>query len=215
VPYKGYFEEADAETLVEQLERRGYDTWVFGATAYSTLGWFRDPVTTPMLRHGLYVLAETIIHEMTHETLYLKGQGDFNEQLASFVGEQGARQYFEETGRLTPDQLERIQQRKQRQQAVDQAVKAVIPELEALYHEGGPLTELLEKRQRIFDRLTDQILERLPGSSPENWVFNNARVLQYRRYKPDAALMREFWDNSRHDWALFWKEVRSYAGANF
>jgi predicted aminopeptidase len=215
VPYLGFFQAEDAEALVEQLKHKGYDVWMFGATAYSTLGWFRDPVTTPMLRRDLYSLADVIIHEMTHETLYVKGEGDFNEQLATFVGEQGALQFFQETGRLTPIQLKRIEARKLRQQAVHQAVKAVITELEALYRVDVPKAELLEKRQAIFDRLADQLIAVVPGSSLNDWVFNNARLLQYRRYEPASDLMQTLWDRSEHDWGRFWTEVRSYAESNF
>jgi len=94
VPYLGFFHKALAEEAEQDMQRRGYDTDVREVPAYSTLGWFADPVTSPMLRYGDHDIVATIIHELTHGTLYLPGQGDFNESLANLIGMRGAIEFY-------------------------------------------------------------------------------------------------------------------------
>jgi len=211
VPYKGFFAEPDARKLEADLQRQGLDTWVFTAPAYSTLGWFRDPVTTPMLRNGVFALAETLIHEMTHETLYINGQGHFNEQLASFVGEQGALQYVREYRILSAAELVQIRQAKDRHRQFALMVREAIKELETLYGRKLAREQMLIERQAIFARLTDRLLALRPQSNRERWIFNNARILQYQRYESESELIQDFWHQSGHDWTRFWEMVRAYA----
>ena len=97
VPYKGFFEKEKAVTLVEELEAEGWDARMRPVSGWSTLGWFSDPVLSSMLSRSEGQLAELIIHELTHETLFVSGEVDFNENLASFVGEQGAIMFLKQT----------------------------------------------------------------------------------------------------------------------
>lgn len=94
VPYKGYFDKAKALQVAAGLERKGYDAYVRPTTAFSTLGWFSDPLLSTIVDYGDPSLVETIIHELTHNTLYLPSQAAFNESLAEFVGNNGAIDYF-------------------------------------------------------------------------------------------------------------------------
>ncbi len=94
VPYKGFFDPNDAKSEASELRRKGFDTYVRGVSAYSTLGWFNDPVLSSMLRYSDYDLVSTIIHESVHATLYIKSQADFNERLATFIGGVGADLFF-------------------------------------------------------------------------------------------------------------------------
>lgn len=95
LPYRGYFDQARAEREAKRLrEEQGYDVCVSPVTAYSTLGWLDDPVTSPMLGRGAANLVETLLHELVHATVFIEGDADFNEGVALFIGQEAAIRYF-------------------------------------------------------------------------------------------------------------------------
>ena len=106
VPYKGFFVHSKAEDEERKLERENWDTNLRVASGWSTLGWFSDPVLSNMLYDGVGELANTIIHELTHGNLFVKDSVEFNENLASFFGDQGARRFLNyKFGKNSPESL--------------------------------------------------------------------------------------------------------------
>jgi predicted aminopeptidase len=89
-PYKGYFDYNKALVEEQKMKDLGFDTRIGEVSAWSTLGFFKDPILSSMLNRGEGKLAELIIHELTHATLYVKNDIEFNENLANFIGKQGA-----------------------------------------------------------------------------------------------------------------------------
>jgi predicted aminopeptidase len=99
LPYKGFPKKESADREAEKLKKDGLDVHVRGVSAYSTLGWFNDPVLSSMLRYKDHDLVNTIIHENVHATLYIKSEADFNERLAAFVGNIGTQYFYEHVKR--------------------------------------------------------------------------------------------------------------------
>jgi predicted aminopeptidase len=98
VPYKGYFDFDEAKRQEKALTARGFDARLGGASAFSTLGWFNDPLLPTTVRADSLNLANTVIHELTHNTYYAPGGAVFNESFANFVGSRGAERFFRARG---------------------------------------------------------------------------------------------------------------------
>ena len=94
VPYKGYFDFPAAYAAAADLYAAGYDTFVRPSGAFSTLGWFNDPVLNTVLRYGDVGLVSTVIHELLHNTIFVPSHVSFNESFANFVGDRGAIEFF-------------------------------------------------------------------------------------------------------------------------
>lgn len=217
VAYKSHFSAAAAEAEAEALRGRGYDTWVGHSRAYSTLGMLRDPVVTTMMNSGSLSFMEVLLHEMAHARLYVAGQTDFNEQLASFVAQQGMRQLLHAERFAGTGMRERFEADVVRRRTVEGEVAASLASLEALYARGLPEAEVLVQRQRIFDRITEQMLSRARAVGVElseaQREMNNARLLQWRRYGRSVDLFEQMWQRAAGSWPRFWKRVERHAAA--
>jgi predicted aminopeptidase len=92
--YRGFFSEEDAKRYGADMAKQGYDVYVGGVDAYSTLGWFKDPVLNTFIHHSPPELAELLFHELAHQRVFAKGDTDFNEAFATAVGEEGVRRWI-------------------------------------------------------------------------------------------------------------------------
>lgn len=95
-PYKGFHSEKKADKAAQYFQKKNMDTYVRGVTAYSTLGWFNDPLLSTMMRYSDEDLVETIIHESIHATIFIKDNVEFNEQLAVFIAKKATLKYYQE-----------------------------------------------------------------------------------------------------------------------
>ena len=204
VEYRSYWDEADAIEQSRELEDAGYDTWISASRAYSTLGYLRDPVITTMLRDGLPALAEVLIHELSHAKLYVPGHTDWNEALASFVGERGAERYFEAPRFAATPYPAEVRARKERRGKFDTLIADAADELERLYGSGVADEVKLRERTKVFERLAATLRLMFPRDDPDTWRMNNARIVHYRRYSASNALLEALWEQSGRDFRRFW-----------
>ncbi len=150
LPYLGFFDRENAEAEKEKLLESGLDVNLGLAGAYSTLGWFQDPVTLNLLEGSTVDLVETILHEMTHTTLYVKGQGEFNEGLAVLVGKVGAVQFLEKTfGPSHPLTIE-AKESLADEDLFSGFLTPLFEGLEQLYSSSIAFQEKLVQREKIF-----------------------------------------------------------------
>lgn len=208
--YKAYTQESDARAEAERLERAGYDAYVGRVTAYSTLGFFRDPVTSIMMRHGTAAFVEILLHEMAHGRLYVPGHTDFNEQLASFVGRTAAEQYLRARCADNPTVLASFAIQKQQQETLDALISSSLAQLDALYASGKPAAAVLQQRALIFTALQSEFAKLYPDQDAADLVVNNARLLQYRRYVTGLDELERMWAQAGESWPLFWQLVERY-----
>ena len=210
LPFRGFFDEHEYHRNFLRLINDEFDVWDFHSSAYSTLGWFRDPVTTPMLRRGVQGLAEVLIHEMVHETLFIEDQPDFNEQLASFVGAKAALEYVTLHNiplppPPTPDQIANREQ-------LNNLLWGIKDELETIYQRDISDGEKYSLKKQLVENAALQIAEIYPQSSLRFRTVNNARLLQLRRYRPDSPELENIWQESKQDWPTFWQNIKKYKG---
>ncbi len=192
VPYRGYFSLDGALDAQQDLEKDGYDTYLRPTSAFSTLGWFSDPITSPLLRADEVALVETIIHELSHNHLFVKGQVRFNESFANFVGLAGSAEFFctrPGGGSVTVWCL-RAQNRWADAQRFSTFVDHVVDELTALYERTDLTSEQkIELREEIFVASKEEFrTEVQPQMSDRSFQFyltlplNNATLLARLRY---------------------------------
>jgi predicted aminopeptidase len=215
VEYRSYWAEPDARSQMRELEARGYDVWLSPSRAYSSLGILRDPVATTMLRNGLPAFVEVLVHELSHAKLYVPGHTDWNEALASFVGERGAERYFDAPRFATSPYRTQVRAHAEGRLAFDQAVADAYSELEALYASTRPRAEKLRVRERAFAGLTQRISELYPREDPEQWRMNNARLVHFHRYNANNGVLSAMWKESHENFRQFWRLAEAYARREF
>ncbi|MEX2571013.1 MAG: aminopeptidase [Gemmatimonadota bacterium] len=198
VPYKAYFSESSARNAVESLEARGYDAYVRPTSAFSTLGWFNDPMVSPLLRYDSVSLVNTVVHEIFHNTLYLSGQATFNESLAQFVGARGAIAFFC-SARVDPALCRTAEAAWQDELRFGAFLTELVDELEALYsREDLESEEKIRRREGIFARATERFENQIRPSlrvrgfgSFTQAPLNNASLIARRIYYRDLDLFEE------------------------
>ncbi len=184
VGYRGYFDRMDAEMAARRFAED--DVWIGGASAYSTLGWFDDPVLSTMLGPAPLDTAALIFHELAHKTVWVKGDITLSESWATFVEQSGARAFAQDQGWLP--ELMAYQRRQAARAAFANLVGQLIEALEPLYAASTP-EQARERREPLFRRFAQSLrdcADRHPALKPwaRSWQtpLNNARLLTVRSY---------------------------------
>ena len=188
VPYKGYFDSLKAVAEARQLEAEGYDISIRNPGGWSTLGWFRDPVLSGMLDRSDGDLASLIIHEMSHATIYVKDSSDFNENLASFIGDEGAILFLKDTyGTGSAVLADFIQEDEAYRRRSDHLLRGAI-RLDSLYE--AMAASPIEQKRKAKEAVIRQIVESLdtsyirgPKRAHIRRLPNNTLFMSFLRYQ--------------------------------
>jgi predicted aminopeptidase len=205
IPYRGYFNKDRAEAEAAEMERRGYDTMVRPAVAFSSLGFFNDPLLSNLLRLSRIELSGVIIHELFHRTYFLASDVMFDESAATYVGSAGAVKFFEASE--GPGSADAVAARG----VLDADLKFAhflndeSARLAELYGSGIPPEEILKRRVKIFAAIKADYAQLKPQLSGlerfdlDKHPLNNAVLINYLIYFHDldnfAALDRIYRGN--------------------
>jgi predicted aminopeptidase len=189
LPYKGFFKTEDARKERAKLEKKGLDVWVRGVEAFSTLGWFRDPLYSYMQNYPPHRLADLIIHESLHATIFIKGQAQFNEELAEFIGSEGSRLYVESRfGDYSEEYSAMISSDENNRHYVT-FIQELCAELQALYESGANREETIREKERIINAAKERFEKEYESrfTNDDYRAFsslpvNNAYLELYRLY---------------------------------
>jgi predicted aminopeptidase len=198
LPYKGFFNKAAALREEHVLAEQGYDTYVGGVRAFSTLGYFRDAILSCMLSYDDFSLISTVIHELLHRTVWVKGSVSFNESLANFVGDKGTVAYLTWRDGVAAPEVQRYQDIRADAGIFEAYMRSLIERLEAFYRQPISREEKIHQREQIFAQAKDTYPAVFPYMKTAHYqrffeqrTLNNAVLLSFRLYHRDSAFFEQ------------------------
>lgn len=192
MPYKGYFDLDSAKEEAKNFPPEKWDTYVRGVSAYSTLGWFNDPVLSSMMRSSDHDLVETILHETVHANIYIKNAADFNERLATYLGSQGMKEFYRRREGEDSATLKRIVLEEEDQRTFSKFMSSELDELKKWFENHKTFTKqekearLKEIQSRFEESLKPKLRTDLYNYFPK-LKLNNALLLTYKTYVYDLS----------------------------
>ncbi len=199
MPYKGYFDSTRAYSLKKDLQKEGYDVNIYAPSAWSTLGWLSDPILSNMLHWQEGELASLIIHEMTHGTVWVYGGVEYNENLADFIGERGAKLFLiHKYGKNSPAHKRYLRDLEEGERSFQHILKSA-KRLDSLYQTFTPQLTKQEKLTKKEATIRDIVLglanlELTNTRRLKKWLKNlpnNAFFMNFRRYRGKQDLFEQ------------------------
>ena len=216
VSYRGFYSEEAARKHADALAKEGDDVYVGGVTAYSTLGWFSDPVLSTFINYPEPEIARILFHELAHQVVYVKGDTVFNESFAVAIEEEGLRRWLEREG--TPAQRAAYAESHRRQAEFVALVLKYRARLADFYAKPGSPGEQREGKRRLFTEMTGDYdalkaswggfagFDRLLASGP-----NNAFLVSIASYTELLPAFRALLAQNKGDLPAFYRAVRDLA----
>lgn len=205
VPYKGFFDVKDALNQAKILKEQGLDVLISPVAAYSSLGFFNDPLWPSMLQMSDYDLVDLLFHEYTHATIYFKNDALFNESLASFVGKKATKIFYQHyyTKEIYEDLLKNYEQEKLKQLFFHQLYQ----ELDLVYNSQLSNAEKEKNKNTLKEKYQKDYQVKFPHNNL-NWDrVNNAFLLSFKRYDNNLSIFADLLDILKGDWKNFFYEI--------
>lgn len=213
--YRGYFHKADAQAFAVTLKQQGDDVVIAGAWAYSTLGWFDDPVLNTMLEQDESDLVGTMFHELAHQTVYVENDSTFNESFANAVEQEGLRRWYAQSSQ--PAHYQAYLHRQQQRDEVVQMLEATREKLRKLYASSLSDTQKHVQKQELFSELKLQYQRwRKQHSYPgyDRWMqqdLNNAHLALMATYMDKVPVFLAMLAACHGDLPAFYSEAKRIA----
>ncbi len=215
VSYRGFFARDDAERFADDLRKDGSDVHVAGVPAYSTLGWFDDPLLSTFIRYPDTEVARLVFHELAHQLIYVRDDTTFNESFAVAVEEAGVRRWLAATGREA--ELSGFVVAQRRKADFIALIAAARERLDRLYASGIAPEAMRERKRAEFDALRQDhaALKRLWGGFAGYDRFieapNNALLASMAAYTERVSAFEHLLEREGGDLARFYARVRELA----
>jgi len=216
VSHRGYFSQERAERFARRLSGQGFDVHVGGVPAYSTLGWFSDPVLNTFIHYPEAELARIIFHELSHQVVYVADDTVFNESFASAVDEEGVRRWLARAGDAA--QFEEFQRRRRIRAEFAELIDDYRDRLDELYSTGLDPEAMRSRKSAIFEELRREysVLKQKWGGYKgyDRWfaqTLNNAQLASVGIYNQLVPAFEALLEREGGDFPRFYRAVRELA----
>ncbi|HPI39324.1 MAG TPA: aminopeptidase [Pseudobdellovibrionaceae bacterium] len=212
VPYKGYPTLEIAQKEADLIKDK-YDVYVRPVPAYSTLGWLKDPLLSSMLKYKDHDLVNMLIHESVHATIFIKDDADFNERLATFLGNKGTELFYLKHEGPNSKTLELIQKENYDDRKFSDFISQELELLTEWYKEQknknvqdpNLKAQRLMQIQENFEKSLRSQMKSLNYGSFKSKSLNNAILLSYKTYMYDFSTLEKQYQESNQDFKIFLK----------
>lgn len=216
VSYRGYYKKEQAHSFAETMQQQGKDVLVSGVPAYSTLGWFNDPVLSTFIHYSEAELARLIFHELAHQIVYVPGDTQFNESFATAIEEIGVTRWLHRFGNTA--QLGNFQQSQKRRLTFIALLSEYRAKLEENYASADSASSKRLKKAEIFLSLKEAYAvlkhEQWNDDASYDAWFNrpltNAHLALISTYFDLVPAFHSLWEQQKN-FSLFYQSVRQLA----
>ena len=204
MPYKGYFDPGSAKEEAANFPKDKWDTYIRGVSAYSTLGWFHDPVLSSMMRYSDHDLVDTILHETVHANVYIKNAADFNERLANFLGGEGMKLFYIAKEGADSPTVKRVKNEETDQKLFSTFISKELDDLKKWYEANKSVTadQKVARLKSIQTRFENDLKPKLQTDLYAGFLklkLNNALLLSYKTYFYDLSDFEKVYAQKGHN----------------